>query len=59
MKGVGQVLTGFWIREGPEALLGKQEFSGTHQSTNSSLHPSPGLGFFSDMKGSVLSSPVR
>lgn len=27
MKEVGQVLTRFWIREGPEAMLGKQEFT--------------------------------
>lgn len=59
MKAVGQVLTGFWIREGPEVLLGKQEFTGTHQSTRSSMHPSTGLGFFSDMKGNVLSAPLR
>lgn len=59
MKEPGQVLTGFWIREGPEVLLGKQEFTGTHQSINSSVHPSTGLGFFSDMKGHVLSFLVR
>lgn len=59
MKEVGQVLTGFWIREGPEVLLGKQEFTGTHQSTDSRVHPSSGLGFFSDMKGNVLSALLR
>lgn len=58
MKEAGQVLTEFWIREGPEVLLSRQEFPGTHQSTNSSMHPSTGLGFFSDMKGNVLSSLV-
>lgn len=59
MKGLGQVLTGSWRREGPEVLSAKQEFTDTRQSANRSMHPRTRLGFFSDMKGYILSSLVR